>query len=94
MTPEILITLTIILISIVLFATEKLPIDYVAVLVMVALMITGIVTPEEGISGFSNTATVTVGAMFILSAALFRTGAMNVEQDPFLMAVTFAASNS
>ncbi len=94
MTPEILITLTIILISIVLFATEKLPIDYVAVLVMVALMITGIVTPEEGISGFSNTATVTVGAMFILSAALFRTGAMNVEHDPFLMAVTFAASNS
>ena len=37
----------------------------------------GVLTPAEGISGFSNTATITVGAMFILSAGLFRTGALN-----------------
>ncbi|MBN1474478.1 MAG: SLC13 family permease, partial [Syntrophaceae bacterium] len=41
------------------------------------LLLTGIVTPREGLSGFSNTATVTVAAMFILSAALQKTGSVN-----------------
>ncbi len=60
-----------------LFSTEKLPVDLVALLVMATLLLAGIITPEEGIAGFSNTATVTVGAMFVLSAGLFRTGAVN-----------------
>jgi Na+/H+ antiporter NhaD/arsenite permease-like protein len=41
--------------------------------VMVSLIFLGVVTPEEGISGFSNSATVTVMAMFILSAGISRT---------------------
>jgi len=44
---------------------------------MSVLLLSGFVTPEEGISGFSNTATVTVGAMFVISAGLYRTGAIN-----------------
>jgi len=47
-----------------------------ALLVMAILLMTGIVSPSEGLSGFSNTATITVGAMFILSAALQKTGAV------------------
>jgi di/tricarboxylate transporter len=43
---------------------------------MAVLLISGIITPEEGISGFSNTATVTVAAMFVISAALNKTGAV------------------
>lgn len=38
----------------------------------------GVVTPSEGVAGFGNPATVTVGAMFIISAGLFKTGAVNL----------------
>jgi di/tricarboxylate transporter len=78
MTVEIVIVLSVIVIAVILFATEKLPIDLVALSAMAFLMVTGIITPEEGISGFSNTATITVGAMFVISAALFRTGLVNM----------------
>lgn len=77
MTVEMIIVLALVLIAVVLFATEKFPIDLVALMIMGILLLSGIVTADEGISGFSNTATVTVGAMFILSAGLFRTGAVN-----------------
>lgn len=77
MTIEMMIATAAVLLAILLFATEKLPVDLTAVLLMTILLLTRIITPEEGISGFSNTATVTVGAMFILSAGLLRTGAVN-----------------
>lgn len=77
MTLEMLIVLGVILLAIFLFASEKIPVDLTAILVMAILLVTGIVSPTEGLSGFSNTATVTVGAMFILSAALQKTGAVN-----------------
>ncbi|MFH1279208.1 MAG: SLC13 family permease [Candidatus Eisenbacteria bacterium] len=61
--------------AVALFVTEKYPIDFVALLVLGVLLALRLVTPEEGISGFSNPATVTVAAMFILSAGLQKTGA-------------------
>lgn len=64
------------IVAVILFATEKLSVDLVALLIMSSLLVFGIISPEEGIAGFSNKATVTVGAMFILSAALFKTGAV------------------
>lgn len=76
MTVDIAIVIAIVVGAAVLFATEKLPVDMTAILVMAVLLLSGIITPEEGISGFSNTATVTVAAMFIISAALNKTGAV------------------
>jgi di/tricarboxylate transporter len=70
MTVEIGIVLTVLVGAVVLFATERLPVDVVALVVMSVLLLSGIITPREGLAGFSNPATVTVGAMFILSAAL------------------------
>ncbi|MDD4358090.1 MAG: SLC13 family permease [Smithellaceae bacterium] len=67
MTLEMLIVLGVIVLAVVLFASEKLPVDLTAIIVMAILLLTGIVSPKEGLSGFSNTATVTVAAMFILS---------------------------
>lgn len=78
MTLEMIIVLVLALVAVVLFATERYPVELVALMMMAALLVTKIVTPEEGISGFSNSATVTVGAMFILSAALFKTGLVNM----------------
>jgi di/tricarboxylate transporter len=72
-----ILVLVLLALAVYLFCTERLSVDLVALIVMATLLLTGIITPEEGIAGFSNTATVTIGAMFILSAGLFRTGALN-----------------
>jgi di/tricarboxylate transporter len=77
MSFEIAFLLIILAVAIVLFATEKLPVDLVALIVMAVLLSSNLVSPEDGISGLSNTATVTVGAMFVLSAGLYKTGAVN-----------------
>lgn len=77
MTFEIAFVILLLVAAVVLFATEKLPVDLVALMLMSVLMLTGIITASEGLAGFSNTATVTVGAMFVLSAGLFKTGAVN-----------------
>jgi len=76
-TVEIAFVIALLIIAVILFATEALPIDLVALIVMAALLLTGIISPQEGISGFSNEATVTIAAMFVLSAGLFNTGAVN-----------------
>ncbi len=72
-----------------LFTTEKFRPDLVALMVLGSLVVVGLfqhltdwirperwITPEEGISGFSNPATITVAAMFVLSAGLQKTGAV------------------
>lgn len=74
---EIAIVFTVAVIAVILFATEKLSVDVVALVVMAVLLGSGIISPAEGISGFSNKATITVGAMFVISAGLFKTGAVS-----------------
>jgi di/tricarboxylate transporter len=75
MEPNAILVLLILVGAVALFISEKYPIDFVALLVLGVLLALGLITPAEGISGFSNPATVTVGAMFILSAGLQKTGA-------------------
>lgn len=71
---SIVLTLGVTAIALVLFIVELFPADITALGVMVALVMLKLVTPEEGIAGFSNPATITVMAMFILSAGIARTG--------------------
>lgn len=78
MTPDILLTLLVLLAAITLFATEKLPVDMVAMLVLASVLVLGLVTPDQALSGFASQATITVAAMFVLSAGLSRTGALRV----------------
>tara|TARA_Y100000296_G_scaffold4577_1_gene5869 strand:- start:12507 stop:14378 length:1872 start_codon:yes stop_codon:yes gene_type:complete len=60
--------------SVVLFVTDRLRVDLVAMLVLLSLLVFGIVPENEILSGFSSPATMTVAAMFIISAGLQRTG--------------------
>src|SRR5690606_24655848 len=69
-------TLAILVGAIYLFVTERLRVDVVALLVMTALVVTGVLTVPEGLSGFSSQATIMVAAMFVLSASLPRNGAV------------------
>lgn len=77
MTIELCIVLSVTVLALVLFVTEKLRVDLVAMMVLAILLITGILSPQEGLSGFSNEATATIAAMFILSEGLRQTGALN-----------------
>lgn len=87
MTISIIIVFLILIGAVFLFTRDNIPVDLTAMIILASLLITGIITPEEGISGFSNTATVTVAAMFILSTGLFNTGALNFVGD-FLTRMT------
>lgn len=80
---DIILVCIIIVITFVLFASDKFRIDFVAILLMATLMVIGQFRPnfanyKEAISGFSNTATVTIAAMFVLSAGLIKTGAIDL----------------
>jgi di/tricarboxylate transporter len=69
-------TLAIVVGAITLFASEKVRIDLVALIVLVLLATLGLVTPTEALAGFSNEATITVAAMFALSLGIERSGAL------------------
>ena len=74
MTTEIALTLTIIVAALVLFATEKLRVDLVALLVLLAVGLLRLIDPAEVFDGFSNSAVITVWAVYIVSGGLFKTG--------------------
>jgi di/tricarboxylate transporter len=66
----------ILVIAMLLLITEKLPVDLTSIGLMVALMLTGILTPKEAIAGFASPAVITVGSMFLISKGMIRTGAV------------------
>lgn len=74
MTPHLFITLIIAGAAMVLLLTERLRADLVALLVVVALGTSGVLTAEETFSGFSRAAVIILLSIFILAAALERTG--------------------
>lgn len=74
MDNQLILTFAILIISLILFLTDKIPADLVALLVVVALGLTGILTPQEAFSGFSRSAVITIIAIYVLAEALQRTG--------------------
>ncbi len=77
----IFLTLSVLVVALIAFVAEWLPVDITAIFVAIALIVLGLVTPDEGIAGFGNSATITVMAMFILSAGISRTGVVQVVRD-------------
>jgi di/tricarboxylate transporter len=57
-----------------LLLTERIRIDLTAILIILALAISGLLTPEEALSGFSSEPAIIIAAVFVLSESLFRTG--------------------
>ena len=74
MTFEIAFVLGLTLAALVLFALDRVRVDQVAIAVPVVLLLTGILTPAEAVSGLSSRATVTVGSMLVLGLGLRKTG--------------------
>lgn len=71
-------TLAIVVAALALFVWDRFRPEVVGVAVMAVLVVTGLVTTQEGLSGFANEATVTVALMLALSVGLLRTGAVDL----------------
>lgn len=74
MTIEMIVILAVLTVALILFVTEWLRMDVVALSVLCMLALTGLVSSREALAGFSNPAVITIWAMFILGEGLTRTG--------------------
>jgi di/tricarboxylate transporter len=77
-TTDIALALGILFVAVVFLLGGWLRLDVVAALVLTSLTLTGLVTPQQALAGFSNPAVITVGGMFVISGALARTGVANM----------------
>ena len=74
---DIILVFLVLLVTVVLFALEIFPVDKVAFFIIVSLALLGLVSPEEAISGFSNSATIAVLALMMLAIAMEENGVIN-----------------
>ena len=77
MTLEMVILSAIIIAALVCFIIDHYPIDKVSILILSSLVLFRLVSPEEAIAGFGNSATITVGCMLALSYGIQSTGGLN-----------------
>lgn len=78
MTIQIGIVLTLLLVALVLFSTERIPIEVVALLLVMALVLTNTLTPAEAFAGFGNDIVITIAGLFILTGGLAKTGLIDL----------------
>lgn len=78
MTADVIIVLAIVAVAVVLFVTEWVRYDGVALMVLLSLAISGVIPMARAIEGFANPAVVTIAAVLVLSGGLYKTGVANV----------------
>ena len=78
LTQEMVIVFCFLALAIILFVFDLLRVDLVGMLMMVALPLSGVVTPNEALAGLSSNAVVSIIAVMIIGAGLNRTGVMNL----------------
>jgi di/tricarboxylate transporter len=74
----IVITLFLLFAAIALFASEKVPVDIVGILLVIALVVTGVLTMGEGVAGFGNDVVITIAGLFVLVGGLRKTGLVDL----------------
>ncbi|MTD42551.1 TRAP transporter large permease subunit [Erwinia sp. CPCC 100877] len=74
MNAELIWVLSLLAIAVILFATDKVRMDAVALIVIVAFVLSGTLTLNEALSGFSDPNVILIAALFIIGEGLVRTG--------------------
>jgi di/tricarboxylate transporter len=78
MTPDIAILLAILFAALILFSFEWVSVDIVALMVLLALILTGLLPPEQAFAGFGSDTVILILGLLILTAALVRTGVVEM----------------
>lgn len=84
MTPEILLVLAVLVVTLILFVTEAFRVDVVALIIMVTLPWLGLITPAEAFSGLASNAVVALIGVMILSYGVGRSGVMDRITRPII----------
>jgi di/tricarboxylate transporter len=84
MTPEIILTLVVLVFVICLFVFEWVRVDVVGILMMVLLPLMGLISPREAFVGLSSNAVCSIIAVIIIGAGLDKTGVMNQVARPII----------
>ncbi|MCM2283149.1 MAG: SLC13 family permease [Desulfobacula sp.] len=84
MTPEMMMTMIVLVFVICLFVFEWVRVDVVGIMMMVLLPILGLVTPKEAFSGLAGNAVCSIIAVIIIGAGLDKTGVMNKVAKPIM----------
>ena len=74
----IVVTLILLVVAIILFASEKIPVDVVGLLLVMALVLTQVLTMQEAVAGFGNDIIITIGGLFVLVGGLAKTGIVDM----------------
>ncbi|GAB3646236.1 SLC13 family permease [Echinicola sediminis] len=74
---EIALVIGLLVIAVVLFATEKLSIDIVTLLVLIILVLFGVLNPREAFSAFSSDFIIMLASIFVITAAIEISGIMD-----------------
>ena len=78
MTLPIATVLVLLLVALVLFGSERIPVDIVTILLVIALIVTRTVAPADAFSGFSNDVVIIIAGLFILTGGLVKTGVVDI----------------
>src|SRR3982750_1995311 len=78
MTPAIATVLVLLLVAVVLFGTEKIPIDVVTILLVIGLVLTRTLVVEDAFAGFGNDIVITIAGLFVLTGGLVKTGVVDL----------------
>ncbi|HLU83780.1 MAG TPA: SLC13 family permease [Trueperaceae bacterium] len=74
MSPDLYVIIAILVGAVVLFVSDKVRLDAVALLVVLALALSGVVTPAQALAGFADPLVAVIAGLFVVSAALTQTG--------------------
>jgi di/tricarboxylate transporter len=78
MSTEIAITLGLLVLALILFGTEKLPVDVVGIILVIGLVLTNVLTAQEGLAGFGDNVIITIAGLFVLTGGLIKTGLVDL----------------
>ncbi|MCO6512585.1 MAG: SLC13 family permease [Aridibacter famidurans] len=74
----VIIVLVLLFVALVLFATEKIPVDVVGIILVICLVLTGVLTARQGVQGFGDDIIVTIAGLFVLTGGLVKTGLVDL----------------
>ncbi|MEP6903345.1 MAG: SLC13 family permease [Actinomycetota bacterium] len=78
MSVEISITLGLLLVALILFGTEKIPVDVVGILLVIGLVLTNVLNVNEGLAGFGDNVIIIIAGLFVLTGGLIKTGLVDL----------------